>query len=474
MSSVAPPYRLNAAQAAKQMRSGILTVEDYARSILSRIEARDEAVKAWAYLNPAQVLAQAKQLDQVPPARRGPLHGVAVAVKDIIYTKDMPTEHNSAIYAGGGANGGGVDAGSVMVLRAAGALLLGKTTTPEFAAVTDGPETRNPHDAARTPGGSSTGSAAAVADFQAAVGLGTQTAGSTIRPGSFNGVWALKPTWNAVTREGQKVYSLTLDTLGLYARSVEDLELLADVFALRDDEDGDDDDDADGGQVGPVAGLRGARFGVMKTVAWEDGGAQPATVAAMEKAVRLLRDQGAEVEEVELPEDLRALPYWHSVVLAAEGRSAFLPEYKVAKDKLHAMLVGHVENASKRTHAEYLNAFDSIGAARPRVDALLAGYDAVLTPSVPGEAPLGIESTGSPAFNLIWTVSTAFSHCCCFWAGQLGVREADLLACIWAHRLFMFLSSTCPALEARMGCLWESRSWHPDTKTGSCWQPVEW
>lgn len=403
MSTVAP-YRLTAVQAAKQIRSNNLTVEDYARSILSRIEERDGTVKAWAYLNPDHVIAQAKELDKVAPERRGPLHGVSVAVKDIIYTKDMPTEHNSVIYANSFPR---VDSGSVMILRNAGALIVGKTTTPEFAAVTDGPKTGNPHDPKRTPGGSSTGSAAVVADFQAAVALGTQTAGSVIRPGSFNGIYALKPTWNAITREGQKIYSLNLDTLGFYTRSVEDLDLLADVFALQDDT-------PPFPQTGGQFELRAAKIGFMKTVNWDEH-VQPATAAAMETAVKLLKAHGAEVEQVELPDDLRELPDWHAIMMAGDGRTAFLPEYAVAKDKLHSMLVGHVENASKRSHAEYLRACDNIAAARPRVDALLSKYAAVLTPSVPGEAPMGIENTGSPAFNLMWTVSYVPSFLCVCW-----------------------------------------------------------
>lgn len=414
MSAVAP-YRLTATQAAAEMRSGALTVEDYARSLLSRIEERDGQVQAWAYLNPEQVLAQARQLDQMAPSLRGPLHGVAVAVKDVIYTKDMPTQHASPIYAEnsshrGGGPGGGVDAGSVMVLRAAGALILGKTTTPEFAAVTDGPATRNPHDARRTPGGSSTGSAAAVADMQAAVSLGTQTGGSTIRPGSYCGVYALKPTWNAVSREGQKIYSLTLDTLGLYARAAEDLDMLAEVLGLRDDEEKVEFE------------VKGARFGIMKTMQWE-GHIQPAAAAAMEKAAALLRARGAEVEEVELPADLAELPRWHAVVLASEGGSAFLPEYAAARDRLHRQLVGHVENTEGITRAAYLRALDGMAAARPRVDALLAGYAAVVTPSVPGEAPEGIASTGSPAFNLIWTVSLFFTCLGLFLVSWCGICE---------------------------------------------------
>lgn len=396
------PYRLTASEAAAQIRTGALSVEAYAQSLLARIQQRDGAVKAWAYLDPEYVLHQARELDKVPLAQRGPLHGVSVAVKDIIYTKDMPTRHNSPIYAASAVGGPGHDAASVMVLRHAGCLLLGKTTTTEFASTVDGPKTCNPHDPHRTPGGSSSGSGAAVADMQAAIGLGTQTGGSTIRPGSFNGIFALKPTWNAINRDGQKIYSLILDTLGLYARSVADLELLADVFALVDDEQPQQPTAAGAG-----FSIKGAKFGIMKTMVWADN-VEPGTAAAMDKAAQLLRDQGAQVEDVELPDDLAALPDWHRVVLDRDGRTAYLPEYRVGKDVLHPQLVGHVENSQGYTHAAHLRAFDSIAAARPRVDALLAGYAAVVTPSVPGEAPLGIAKTGSAVFNCIWTVRGVF------------------------------------------------------------------
>ncbi|KAG6364177.1 hypothetical protein INS49_005775 [Diaporthe citri] len=364
-------YRLTASQAAAGIRSGSFTVEQYAQSLLSRIKERDDTVKAWAYLHPEQVLDQARQLDHIPPEKRGPLHGVSVAVKDVIYTKDMPTQHNSPIYKDSTAG----------------------TATTEFAATTEGPATCNPHDTGRTPGGSSSGSGAAVADFQAAVALGTQTGGSTIRPGSFNGVYAFKPTWNSITREGQKVFSLILDTFGVYARSVEDLELLADVFELRDDVPPFPES---GGQFS----VKGARLAFIKTVVW-DAHVEPGTKAAMAKAVQLLKDHGAEVDEIEFPDDLKELPKWHTVVFKTDGRTAFLPDYLVAKDQLHEQLHEHVEN--RHTHAEQLEAFDRIAAARPKADALLSKYDAVLAPSVPGEAPVGLKSTGSAIFQLIWT-----------------------------------------------------------------------
>ncbi|KAH7034606.1 amidase [Microdochium trichocladiopsis] len=384
------PYRLTASEVLSKVKGGSLTVEAYAQSLLSRIQERDATVKAWAYLDPEQVLAQAKQLDQIPPEKRGPLHGVSVAVKDVIHTKDMPTQYNSAIYEGFAA---GVDAGCIQILRNAGALLLGKTTTTEFAATTVGPKTCNPHDPSRTPGGSSSGSGAAVGDFQAAVGLGTQTGGSTIRPGSFNGIYAMKPTWNSITREGLKIYSLLFDTLGLYARSVEDLDLLANVFAVADDESPDNNS--------PSFEVKGAKFAMLKTMVWSNAG--PGTIAAMEKAAGLLRQHGAEVEEIELPPNFDEAPQWHRTVLHSEGRVSFLPDYQTDKDKLDGFLTGHVDNEHKITRRQQLAAWDGLATLRPKIDEIAGRYAAIVTPSVPDEAPLGQKSTGSACFNSIWT-----------------------------------------------------------------------
>ncbi|KFA50073.1 hypothetical protein S40293_08597 [Stachybotrys chartarum IBT 40293] len=381
------PYRWTATEVVAKIGRGEISVEQYAQSLLSRIQDRDPVVKGWAYLNPDQVLRQARALDQIPVGMRGPLHGVAVAVKDVIYTKDMPTQFNSPIYKDDAPK---VDAGSIVVLRQAGALILGKTTTTEFAATTVGSQTTNPHDSTRTPGGSSSGSGAVVGDFQAPIGLGTQTGGSTIRPASFNGIYALKPTWNTITREGQKIYSLILDTLGIYARSAADLDLLADVFGLQDDQ-----------AVTSGFTIQGAKFAVCKTMVWPQAG--PGLVAAMQKGTELLRSHGATVEEMEFPASLNDLPQWHATVLNSDGRTAFLPEYRSAKAQISDQLIGHVENRGKISKAALLEAFDKISAARPIVDEMLSKFDAVLVPSVPDEAPKGIESTGSAAFNVIWT-----------------------------------------------------------------------
>lgn len=237
---------------------------------------------------------------------------MAIGVKDVILTKGMPTAHNSPIYASELA--GLIDAAPIITLRAAGALIFGKTTTTEFAAIADNSNpTMNPHDPTRTPGGSSSGSGAAVGDYQVPISLGTQTGGSTIRPGSFNGIYAFKPTWGAISREGLAQFSMTCDTLGLYARSAADLELLSAVFHLADDE--------------PVSAspfvLKGAKVGFCKTHVWPK--ATAGTQTAWEKAKALLEEAGAAVEDVELPGEFAQISNeWHANVLAGEGRTSFL------------------------------------------------------------------------------------------------------------------------------------------------------
>ncbi|KAF1843267.1 Asp-tRNA Asn/Glu-tRNA Gln amidotransferas-like protein subunit A [Cucurbitaria berberidis CBS 394.84] len=387
------PFRLTASQAQAKFNDGSLTVEEYAKSLLSRVEARDAAVHAWAYLSPELVIRRARELDQTPPEKRGPLHGVAVGVKDVILTNDMPTQYNSPIYEDDAPM---IDAGSVAVLRANGALIFGKTTTTEFAATSvgpshKGPKTANPHDPSRTPGGSSSGSGAAVGDFQVPIGLGTQTVGSTIRPGSFNGIYAMKPTWNSISREGQKLYSLIFDTLGLYARSVDDLKLLLDAFQLVDDEPEENFQ------------VNGAEFALLTlpTPEWPEPG--PGTTAALKKGAELLRKHGANVEEITLDDSLRPMYKYHLQVLSGDGRVAFLPDYYAAKDQLHYTLVDHVENRHKLSRKDQLKAFDELAAMRPKLDALADRYAAIIAPSVIDEAPIGHGNTGDAAFCGPWT-----------------------------------------------------------------------
>ncbi len=378
----AAPDRLSASEAAALLRSGALTVETLARACLARIEERDAAVRAWSYVDADAVLRQARELDKQPA--RSPLHGIPVGVKDMIDTGDMPTQHNSNVYCG---HRPAADAAAVSTLRAAGALILGKTDTLEFAAAGRRAATRNPHDLARTPGGSSSGSAAAVADFQVPLSLGTQTGGSTIRPASFCGVFALKPTWGAVSREGVKHYSVTLDTLSWYARSVGDLDLLCDVFDLQDD-----------AATRPVT-LQGARIAVCQSPFWAS--ATPGTPEAMETAAEALRNAGAIVSELTLPSGFDALGEMQKLIMHSEGRAAFLNLARSRPHDLHDDFLSRVENRDGYTRRQLLDAYDHAAQCRTVFDRIASEYDAVLTPSAPGEALFGTEP-GDAVFNRMW------------------------------------------------------------------------
>ncbi|KAJ6485934.1 amidase signature domain-containing protein [Mycena sanguinolenta] len=378
------PYRMTATE----FLSSALKVEDYVHSLLDRIAARDPEVQAWAYLDREYVLSEARQLDTVPPEKRGPLHGVPVGVKDIFYTKDMPTHHNSPLYKDSADVH--VDAALIMLLKSAGALIFGKTTTTEFASVTTGTKTKNPHNPTRTPGGSSSGSGAAVGDLQVPVALGTQTIGSIIRPASFNGVFAFKPTWGAISREGVKVCALNFDTMGFFARSVEDLELLADAARLEDDEK----------PLVPST-VEGMKFAVCKTHVWPQVG--PGTINAFDLAAKLLRAQGASVEELELPEEFASVRQSHLQAFERDARSTFMNEYIRGKDQLDPIVVGFVENPSKLSHRDHLNALDNLAQLRPKFDLIASRYDAIVTPSAADEAPEGLGSTGNAALCGTWT-----------------------------------------------------------------------
>jgi Asp-tRNA(Asn)/Glu-tRNA(Gln) amidotransferase A subunit family amidase len=381
-----PSNELTASDIVAGIGSGRLSAETVARACLARIAERDGAVRAWSFVDAEQVIRQARELDKRP--ERGPLHGVPIGVKDMIDTADQPTQHNSPIFTG---HRPSLDAAPVATLRAAGAIILGKTDTTEFAAAGRWAATRHPRDIRHTPGGSSAGSAAAVADWQVPIALGTQTAGSTMRPASFCGVYAFKPTWGAVAREGLKIYSLSLDTLTWFARSVADLELMCDVFAVHDD-----------APPAPVP-VQGARIALCRSPAWSF--AQPATEAAMRQAGERLRDAGATVTDLDLPEPFAELGFAiHQRVMFAEGRAAFLNLARTHAHLLHDDFRARVENRTGITRAQLLAAYDHAAACRPHFDAIARGYDAILTPSARGEAPLLQTGPGDAVFNRMWSL----------------------------------------------------------------------
>lgn len=373
----------SASALAPLLATGQLTVERVARSCLERVQRSEADVRAWAHLAPDAVIAQARALDLAGP--RGPLFGIPVGVKDVILTKDMPTQYNSPIYQGFQP---AVDAACVATLRAAGALIFGKTETVEFAATGRPAPTRNPHDLARTPGGSSSGSGAAVAGFHVPVALGTQTGGSIIRPASYCGVYGFKPTWNLVSREGAKMFAASLDTVGWFARSAADLALMLQLF--------------DPAPAPPPFTVTGARIALCHSPVWDQADADTRT--AMATAAERLRSAGAIVTDLVLPAPFADLPAAQLLIMRSEARSAFLANYRSHAADLHDSLRAMVENECGITRAQLCAAYDLAASCRRDFDRIAADVDAILTPSTVGCAPIGLSATGPLTFNAIWSL----------------------------------------------------------------------
>ncbi len=379
------PCFLTAAEAAAHIRDGKLTSEALIRSCLARIEARDPQVKAWLYVNKAQAIAAARELDKRAPM--GPLHGLPFGVKDMIDTADMPTTYNSPVFQD---YRPARDAACVGVARRSGAVILGKTDTLEFAAAGRRAATRNPKNFAHTPGGSSSGSGAAVGDRQVQLAFGTQTGGSHIRPASFNGIYGLKPTWGAVSREGAKQYANSLDTIGWYGRSVADLTLVATAFRL---------DDAGALGAPEVSSLKVAWC---KSPSWHK--IEPAGEKALEAACARLAKAGATLVELTLPPAFDGLFEAQNTIMMAEGRASFLDVALEFGDRLHADFHERVNNALSITPEQLIAAYNLAADCRRAFEALYADFDVVLTPASPGEAPEGTYNTGNHIFNAIWTL----------------------------------------------------------------------
>jgi Asp-tRNA(Asn)/Glu-tRNA(Gln) amidotransferase A subunit family amidase len=378
------PWRLTTARASALMERGELTSEEYVRGFLERISVRDPVVKAWSWVDPLATLAWARECDRAP--RKGPLHGIPFGAKDVINTRELPTQHNSPLYEG---HRPGEDANCVAVLRGSGAVLLGKTDTLEFASGGRKPLSRNPRNLAHTPGGSSSGSGAAVADGMAPLALGTQTGGSTIRPAAFCGVHAMKPTFGRISFEGVRHYSVHLDTIGLYGRCVADLRLLAHAYRLVDDP-----------HVRPPP-PDALTIGVCETPMWSQACAD--AQEALHQAATLMRRAGAKLVPFVLPQSFATLTDEQDVLMHEGGRAAFLPEYLRARHGLHADFIAKVENQRGIHPAQMRQVLDAVAARRTEFEQQMQPYDAVLTLSAPGEAPLGLTSQGAATFNRMWT-----------------------------------------------------------------------
>jgi Asp-tRNA(Asn)/Glu-tRNA(Gln) amidotransferase A subunit family amidase len=387
------PERLTASEAVAQLTAGALTAEVLTRACLDQVRAGVD-INAWAWLSPERAIAQARAIDRA--GRKGRLAGVPVGIKDIIDTIDMPTGHGSPIYPD---NRPFADAACVALIRAASGVILGKTVTTEFANRHPGP-TVHPHNAAHTPGGSSSGSAAAVADFQVPLALGTQTGGSVIRPAAFCGVIGYKPSFGEFSRVGVKMQCHNLDTLGIICRSLDDVALLRGVLLAQEPHR------VDRNSAAP-------RIGFCRTPAWEHADAD--THALLEHTATVLSDAGAVMQEVTLaPADI--LDH-HRRIFEFEAARNYAYEYEVHGGKLSpALRDGLLAPGRALPLAAYIEAIETAEAFRRNLEEVFTEYDVLLAPSAPGEAPKGLGSTGDARFNAIWTL--AWTPCLTLPAGN--------------------------------------------------------
>jgi Asp-tRNA(Asn)/Glu-tRNA(Gln) amidotransferase A subunit family amidase len=389
---------LSITEAVADIREGRVTSVELVHDCLRRVAEVEARVQAWAFLDRDHALRQAEAADGRRKEGKavGPLHGVPIGVKDIFDTADMPTELGSPLWAGRTPRR---DAAVVSRLRAAGAVIMGKTVTTEYAYFQPG-KTTNPHDPRRTPGGSSSGSAAAVAAHMVPGAIGSQTNGSVIRPAAFCGVVGFKPTHGLIPRSGALLLSRTLDHVGVFARRVEDVALLAETLA------GFDEGDADTRPLArpPLAAVAASeaplppRLAYVRGPAW--GQAEPVTREAFAELVEAL---GETVAEVELGPAFTPIVDLHRTIMEVEMAHNLRRDYEKGADRLSRMLRSLIERGRGRTAVDYAAAMAGIPSLNSALDPVFDEFDAILTPAAPGEAPPSLETTGNPIFCTLWT-----------------------------------------------------------------------
>ena len=378
-----PLHQMDALQLAGMVERGETTALAIVHDCLDRISEREGAVHAWSSVDRAGALAAARALDAGP--RRGALHGVPFGVKDVIDTADMPTAYGSPIYDG---YRPGIDATAVTALRRAGAIILGKTVTAEFAHRLPGPTT-NPLDPSRTPGGSSSGSAAAVADGMVPLALGTQTTASTIRPASYCGVIGYRPTYGVISCAGIKANSPSFDTVGIIGRSLDDCALVRDILM----------------EVSPHAVRMpdtAPRIGFCRTPFWS--AVSPDYAALLERAAGALSARGAKVREVALDPIFSGVPKSHRVVSSYELARVMATERALHGDLISAVMrEGKIAEGLALGLTDYVQAQEHLEVARQASREIFGGLDVIAAPSAAGIAPVGLTSTGTAEFSAIWT-----------------------------------------------------------------------
>jgi Asp-tRNA(Asn)/Glu-tRNA(Gln) amidotransferase A subunit family amidase len=393
-------HSLSASEAARLIRDGIISSVQLVESCLARIREVDTGVQAWAFLDPDYALAQARAADERRLSGQpiGALHGVPVAIKDIFDTADFPTEYGSPIYAG---HTPSRDATVVSLLRSAGAVIFGKTVTTEFAYFSPG-KTHNPHNVEHTPGGSSSGSAAAVAAEMVPLAIGSQTNGSTIRPAAYCGVVGFKPTHGLISRYRALALSRTLDQVGLFARSIADIALLAEQLVGYDENDPDTQPRAPipFSQVAAEEPPLTPIFAFIKTPVWErtDDDTRAGFAEIMEQL-------GVQVEQLDLFPSAEKAWEWHQTIMSVEMASNFERIWKGSAAAFSDQLRSQIQSGRKVLAIDYQRALCQIAPMQESFAELFEQrYDAILTPAAPSAAPKGISSTGDPGFCTPWTL----------------------------------------------------------------------
>jgi Asp-tRNA(Asn)/Glu-tRNA(Gln) amidotransferase A subunit family amidase len=376
--------RLSATDAARRLATREITAQALLGDCIERIRAREPDVRAWVHLDIERAMQRARVLDS--QAIAGPLHGLPIGVKDVFDTSDMPTAYGSPIYAD---HRPASDAASVALALAAGAILIGKTVTTEFATFHPGP-TCNPHNRLHTPGGSSSGSAAAVADSMVPLAFGTQTAGSIVRPAAYCGVVGYKPTFGTIPRVGVKMISDTLDTVGGFGRSVADVALFVAALSGRDELR----------LERPTADA--PRLGIARTHEWSRAQAETATLFAdME---RQLRAAGAVVREIALPSEFSGLADAQTTIMVREVAQSLAYERLTHREALSPEMRVMIDAGLAVSPNAYDVAQSLARTCRALLGQIFAEVDVLIAPSTTGEAPAGIAATGDPVFNRIWTL----------------------------------------------------------------------
>lgn len=393
-------WSLSATELAAAIARGAVSAVQVAQSCLARVDAAEPTIGAFAHLDPEHVLAQARALDEARTHGRpmGPLHGLPVGIKDIIDTADYPTECGSAVMTGRRPLR---DASVVARLRAAGAVIFGKTVTTEVAYRHPG-KTHNPHDPERTPGGSSSGSAAAVAAAMLPLAIGSQTAGSIIRPASYCGVFGMKPSHGLIGRSGVLLHSHKLDHLGVYARTLDDIALIMDTVA------GHDPDDPDSRAVASPAFVRTTfeptpatpTLAFVRTPMWDK--ADPEMRDAFDELVGALGDC---VHPLDLPEPFAAAWEAHRVIMMTDMAHRHAELVARGGEANSEALRQQVANGQAVPAVTYLAALADARRYAAGLAEVFEYYDAILTPAATGVAPKGLEWTGDPVFNALWTLT---------------------------------------------------------------------